>query len=378
MKKMTQTELAEKLGVSDRTVGNWENGRNMPDLALLNPLCDVLNITLNELLNGELSESKTDEKLEKTLEISFDYSQNIIDKKDKYLGFLMLIFGIALDIFSGIFYYTRNHGRAYIYLIGIYFAAVGLNKILKSAKNSHHVFISIVFAVLIVGSSFAYDYYKVSHHLDTPMWAYQTDGLYDDILQYKTPFYNYYIVHYNQNYDYYGVFDGKKEYTPWSLKTVPFTSESSISELKKCNGDIECIVNKMPLYFKYDLDDANKKIVFYYEENSAQPRYLNDIKKALLYASLVIFLFTDYDELEYQVTYNHDIDDPKYLTKREQFTTDFPKYDTLVSDLTEENFHNLFETQLNIEYTKYYFKLLFTTDTIFDPNSFQCDTQCGG
>ena len=52
-KNMTQQELAEKLGVSDRTVGNWENGRNMPDLSLFKPLCKELEITLNELLSGE-------------------------------------------------------------------------------------------------------------------------------------------------------------------------------------------------------------------------------------------------------------------------------------------------------------------------------------
>ena len=33
-KKMTQSELAEKLGVTDKSIGNWENGRNMPDLSL--------------------------------------------------------------------------------------------------------------------------------------------------------------------------------------------------------------------------------------------------------------------------------------------------------------------------------------------------------
>ena len=52
-KNMTQQELAEKLGVSDRTIGNWENGRNMPDLALFKPLCNELDITLNDLMSGE-------------------------------------------------------------------------------------------------------------------------------------------------------------------------------------------------------------------------------------------------------------------------------------------------------------------------------------
>ena len=52
-KKMTQSELAEKLGVTDKSIGNWENGRNMPDLSLFKPLCDELGITINELLSGE-------------------------------------------------------------------------------------------------------------------------------------------------------------------------------------------------------------------------------------------------------------------------------------------------------------------------------------
>ena len=52
-KKMTQEQLATKLGVTDKSVGNWENGRNMPDLSLFKPLCDELGITINELLSGE-------------------------------------------------------------------------------------------------------------------------------------------------------------------------------------------------------------------------------------------------------------------------------------------------------------------------------------
>ena len=57
-KKLTQQELAEKLGVSDRTIGNWENGRNMPDLSLFKPLCDELDISLNDLMSGEVVKSK--------------------------------------------------------------------------------------------------------------------------------------------------------------------------------------------------------------------------------------------------------------------------------------------------------------------------------
>lgn len=45
-KKIIQSELAEKLGVTDRSVSNWENGKNMPDLSLFKMLCDELVVYL--------------------------------------------------------------------------------------------------------------------------------------------------------------------------------------------------------------------------------------------------------------------------------------------------------------------------------------------
>lgn len=52
-KKLTQKELAEKLFVSDKTVSKWERGLSMPNVALLIPLAEVLEITVTELLRGE-------------------------------------------------------------------------------------------------------------------------------------------------------------------------------------------------------------------------------------------------------------------------------------------------------------------------------------
>lgn len=52
-KNMTQLELANKLGITDRAISKWENGRGMPDVSLLEPLCNELNISISELLKGE-------------------------------------------------------------------------------------------------------------------------------------------------------------------------------------------------------------------------------------------------------------------------------------------------------------------------------------
>lgn len=79
LNKITQVELADRLGVSDRSISNWENGKNMPDLSLFKPLCDILGITINELLSGEkINNSQYSYKLEENFINTIDY----IDKKN--------------------------------------------------------------------------------------------------------------------------------------------------------------------------------------------------------------------------------------------------------------------------------------------------------
>lgn len=52
-KSLTQEQLAETLGVSNRTISRWENGKNMPDVSLFQSICTELGITMEELLDGE-------------------------------------------------------------------------------------------------------------------------------------------------------------------------------------------------------------------------------------------------------------------------------------------------------------------------------------
>ena len=52
-KNLTQEQLAEKLGVSNKSISRWENGKTMPDYSILKDLCTVLDIDINELLAGE-------------------------------------------------------------------------------------------------------------------------------------------------------------------------------------------------------------------------------------------------------------------------------------------------------------------------------------
>ena len=65
---LTQMQLAEKLGITDRAISKWERGIAMPDSSIMLELCDILKINVNELLSGEkIIMENYNEKLEKNL-----------------------------------------------------------------------------------------------------------------------------------------------------------------------------------------------------------------------------------------------------------------------------------------------------------------------
>ena len=81
-KELTQKDLAQMLGVTDRAISKWENGRGMPDVSLMKPLCDILGITINELLSGERIDQKDyQEKSEFNFLNTMDISNKKIQKK---------------------------------------------------------------------------------------------------------------------------------------------------------------------------------------------------------------------------------------------------------------------------------------------------------
>ena len=91
-KGLTQKELADKIGVSDKTISKWENGRSIPDLTYLEALCTALDITTNELISGErLSDEAYAVKAEENI-------MNLINENEshKKSNLIFIIIGIVL------------------------------------------------------------------------------------------------------------------------------------------------------------------------------------------------------------------------------------------------------------------------------------------
>lgn len=84
-KKLTQAKLAEKLFVSEKTISKWENGNGIPDTSVLPKLCEIFEISINELLNGERipAENYTNKAEENLL--------NLQKQKEEYSKILLLL-----------------------------------------------------------------------------------------------------------------------------------------------------------------------------------------------------------------------------------------------------------------------------------------------
>ena len=100
-KKITQAQLSEKLNITDKAVSKWERGISMPDSSIMLELCDILGISVNELLSGEKIGTENHNKKDEELLLQM---ANELEKKNKTIWSAMWVIMIVsiTALFSGV------------------------------------------------------------------------------------------------------------------------------------------------------------------------------------------------------------------------------------------------------------------------------------
>ena len=102
----TQMQLAEKLNITDRAVSKWETGRSMPDASIMQALCALLGITLNDLFNGEVIVMEDYKKKSEELIIEMARQKEAADKKllslEILIGILAFLVFFAMIIIASL------------------------------------------------------------------------------------------------------------------------------------------------------------------------------------------------------------------------------------------------------------------------------------
>lgn len=209
-KKLTQNELAEKLGVTDRSVSNWENGKNMPDLSLFKPLCEILEITINELLSGEeLSKEKYQEKFEENIVNTIDYSTKRLNKYSGVISIILIIFGLFISL-SAIMIFPSESSWGSIYSVfGIMIFMVGIARTMNTIKWYKRLFLMAIIFMGTMGILLFTDYVNVKRNEEAPMFRITTTTT-SNVIYYDTLFYDVYRCNFDEENEYWVVEKNKK------------------------------------------------------------------------------------------------------------------------------------------------------------------------
>ena len=131
---LTQLQLAEKLGITDRAVSKWETGKSLPDASLMPELCKLLKITINDLLCGEVvSVENYNEKAEKAL-LEMVKKEEMQNKKlmmyENVIGFGSTI-SFLVQVLVAVFFVKNTTAQILLFILAFAFLIVGVSFALK-------------------------------------------------------------------------------------------------------------------------------------------------------------------------------------------------------------------------------------------------------
>ena len=149
-KNMTQNELAESLGITDRAISKWENGRGMPDLSLLTPLCEILGVSINELLSGERLDKKDyQEKLEENFINTIDYIDKKNVKSNTIKSIIWLVIGIIGIVLSQ-FLFNDYELQSYLNIVCMVLVVYSIKQLCMRYKLARRIIAVVLITICIL------------------------------------------------------------------------------------------------------------------------------------------------------------------------------------------------------------------------------------
>lgn len=357
LKKMTQVELAEKLGVSDRSVSKWENGRCMPDLSLFEPLCEELGITINEFLSGEkIKKEEYQEELEKNIVNTIDYSQKQVDGQKRKVSYILMITGMLISFSAFMLFSPENSWISLYSITGILVFISGVFRELRTKSMSKKLAVSVVSFVIILSLFYGIDFVSVTSFHRPPIYRYATVTEWEEpkVITYNSLFYDVYRVNPGTQNEYY-VIDTQDEYDSDTLPVTPFNREKSgIDNIIKYknkyignNSNTGNLLSDLPLSeygFVFEIDSSNCGLTVDYHTTAWYQNENQYISKALIYNSISIFLLIDNVN---DITFN--FSGESYRIEKTTVEEKYPNYSEVLLDgeIDKDRFNEYVEDKMN-------------------------------
>ena len=352
-KKLTQENLAEKLGVTSKTISRWENGNYMPDISLLKPLSEELGITLNDLISGEkVDKDHYQEKLEENIINTIDYTSKKVYEKSRVIAEILIAFGFGL-IFTAFTIFPSESSWGSIYSIfGLIISLIGFSKINKKKSYIKRLFLNLGYFILGLILLISLDYANVRLNNVPPRFSYLIKTT-ENMIIYKSPLCNVYRINRNTKNEYY-IVDTKRAYTEKTIPVTPFNRNKAgidniinfKNEYIGNNSNDSHLIDKLPLSeygYVFEIDSENLGLTIDYHITDWYINGNKYLEKSLLYNTISIFSLIDNVQ---DITFN--FSGNSYKVSRNKVEATFPNYKDIVDNgINKNNFNKYLESKIN-------------------------------
>lgn len=172
-KDMTQKDLADKLHITEQAVSKWERGRGCPDISLFKPLSKTLDVSINELMNGErIKDEEIKEKADDAILNALNHSHGLLNKRKKQFilviaGIIMILYGFntygfSNDYFSVFYGHIYSIYDAIVIILGILSGIVAIIIGLMGRNKKGFIVIVACILIAIIGLNI-YNYYNMDY-----------------------------------------------------------------------------------------------------------------------------------------------------------------------------------------------------------------------
>lgn len=366
-RNMTQEQLGQKIGVSFKTISKWENGRGLPELSLLKPLSEELNISINELLSGErVGKENYLNRLEENMLSTFEYSKEQKEKRENILSIGVLVLGIII-IVSAIIIFPSESSWGVIYsVIGTIISSIGFANLIRKIGNVKRIALSMVYFIICIVLLILLDFVNVMKNDVPPRFSLSTT-IKDKAIEYITPMCNVFRINFNTKNEYY-IIDTKKAYNIDTIPKSPFNvKRAGIENIIKYktkyvgnNSNVGNLISNLPLSeygYVFEIDSDKYGIIIDYHITDW---YINDslyLERALIYNSVALFTLVDnINYIKYNFTGN------SYMINRDTLKEFYPNYLEIVDNgnIVQDKFNLYVLNRMNEDkFVETYFRYLF-------------------
>lgn len=189
-KGFTQESLAEELDITNRSISKWERGICLPDAENMAKLCKTLNITYNELLNGEnIKEQDAGKTAEQTVARVVNYADQQVGKFRRILAGVLVTIGVIAIIASVSIFESGTHASMYGSVFGVLAILVGSSFILRKLPYFKRLLAYLGIFVVLMAILFGLDFLDVKLNNVPPRFTYNI-VTWNDTIYYDAPFYD--------------------------------------------------------------------------------------------------------------------------------------------------------------------------------------------